>query len=863
MKLLVLDGNSILNRAFYGIKLLSTKSGDFTNGIYGFLTMFHKVLEETRPDAVAIAFDRRAPTFRHKRYAGYKANRKGMPPELAQQLPVLQELLINLGYRLVSLDGWEADDILGTLATACEQRGDTCLIATGDRDSLQLVSAATTVRFAATKFGQPQVTLYDEAKILEEYGVTPRQMIDLKAIQGDASDCIPGVAGIGPKGAGELIRKYGSVQYVYEHLDELDIKPGIRDKLEKSRENAFLSYELGTIRRDAPIDLEPAHYIKTAGDPQKAAAAMVKLELFSLIEKFGLSGMSLPTEDQAAPAECPLVRELDDGAPMLPRLEDQGEAVFFAAWEADGTLRSLTFAHKGELWRVRPDEDFLRAFFQNCQIKKITHDVKPLHRLALRLDCKVESVALDTVLAAYLLNPSASGYEVPRLAAEYGVALPDFGGQELPETQDLLCAAAMPGLCQSLSRAIDENNQRELLETIEIPLAWVLAQMEHVGFYVDRDSIERYGQEMERQVKELHDSIIEQVGYEFNINSPKQLGEALFEKLGLPHGKKTKSGWSTNADVLEELRYLNPVVDQVLRYRTVAKLKSTYCDGLLKVIGPDGRIHSSFNQTETRTGRISSTEPNLQNIPVRTAIGRELRKFFAAEHGVLVDADYSQIELRVLAHVANDAAMKEDFLEGRDIHRSTAARVFGMPQEMVTGEMRSRAKAVNFGIVYGIGAFSLSKDIGVSRKEADDYIKEYLRNYSGVDAYMKRVTEEAREKGYVETIFGRRRYLPELKSTNFNMRAFGERVARNMPIQGAAADIIKIAMIRVSERLERENLRARLILQVHDELIVECPEEEADQVQKLLTEEMERAVDLSVPMVADAHAGKTWYDAKG
>ena len=855
MKLLVLDGNSILNRAFYGIKLLTTKSGDYTNGIYGFLTMLNKLLEETSPQGVAIAFDRKAPTFRHKAYAGYKANRKGMPEELAQQLPVLQELLTALGYRIVSCEGWEADDILGTLAAACEAAGDSCTIATGDRDSLQLVSPQTTVRLATTKFGQPQVTVYDEAKLREEYGVSPRQMIDLKAIQGDSSDCIPGVAGIGPKGAGELIQKYGSVQYVYDHLEELDIKPAMKAKLEKSRDNAFLSYDLGTIRRDAPIDTDLSHYVKGEGEPQKAAGIMVKLELFSLLEKFGLS-RNQPAQENAPAGERPPVEEYEDGAPLLPQLEDEGQAYFYAQWEG-GELASLVFFHGGKLHRVKPDDAFLRAFFKNDRIKKYTHDSKPLQRKALTLGCKMENVEMDTALAGYLLNPSASGYGVDRLAAEYGVALPDF------EASELSAGAAMPGLCQALSKAIAENGQQELLTTIEIPLSFVLAQMEHVGFYVDKESIRAYGEELDVQVKELHDSIIDQVGYEFNINSPKQLGEALFGKLGLPHGKKTKSGWSTNADVLEELRYLHPVVDQVLRYRTVAKLKSTYCDGLLKVIGPDGRIHSSFNQTETRTGRISSTEPNLQNIPVRTPIGRELRKFFAAETGLLVDADYSQIELRVLAHVADDKAMQEDFREGRDIHSSTAARVFGMPQEMVTSEMRSKAKAVNFGIVYGIGAFSLSKDIGVSRKEADDYIKEYLRNYSGVDAYMKRVVEEAKEKGYVETLFGRRRYLPELKSGNFNMRAFGERVARNMPIQGTAADIIKIAMIRVSRRLEREGLKARLILQVHDELIVECPPEEEGQVKELLTQEMEGAVNLSVPMLAEAGCGRTWYDAKG
>ncbi|WP_322169290.1 DNA polymerase I [Acutalibacter caecimuris] len=864
MKLLVLDGNSILNRAFYGIKLLSTKSGEFTNGIYGFLTMLKKIQEETEPEAVAIAFDRRAPTFRHKQYAGYKANRKGMPEELAQQLPVLQGLLGDLGYRTVTCEGWEADDILGTLAAACEGKGGTCVIATGDRDSLQLVSPSTTVRLATTKFGQPQVTVYDEAKILEEYGVSPRQMIDLKAIQGDASDCIPGVAGIGPKGAGELVKQYGSLEEVYAHLDDPAMKPALRKKLEASRDNAFLSYDLGTIRRDAPIDTDLDSYALAQGDPQRAGATMVRLELFSLIEKFGLTAAPLAEEGVPA-AGRPELMELADGAPMLPRLEDAGEAYFYCQWGKDGGLEEMVFAHKDILWKVRPDEAFLRALLPNPLIRKYTHDTKRLHRLALSLGCRMEQVAMDTALAGYLLNPSATGYDVDRLAAEYRVSLPDF------EEPALNAAAALPELCGALGKAIDGNNQRELLDTIEIPLSFVLAQMEHLGFYVDRESIEEYGRQMEKEVERLHDSIIAQVGREFNINSPKQLGEVLFDKekgLGLPHGKKTKTGWSTNVDVLEDLRTEAPVVDDILQYRTVAKLKSTYCDGLLKVIGQDGRIHSNFNQTETRTGRISSTEPNLQNIPVRTPIGRELRKFFAAENRdgqeyVLVDADYSQIELRVLAHVAGDTAMREDFLAGHDIHASTAARVFGLPQDMVTPQMRSRAKAVNFGIVYGIGAFSLSKDIGVTRKEADAYIKEYLRNYAGVDSYMQNVAAQAKEQGYVETIFGRRRYLPELKSSNFNMRSFGERVARNMPIQGAAADIIKIAMIRVSRRLEQEGLQARMILQVHDELIVECPVEEQEQVKALLAEEMEQAVELSVPMVAEAAAGKTWYDAKG
>lgn len=853
MKLLVLDGNSIVNRAFYGIKLLTTKQGDFTNAIYGFLTMLKKLQDETEPDAVAIAFDMRAPTFRHKEYAGYKATRKGMPPELAQQMPVLQELLRDMGYQTVMCEGWEADDILGTLALSCEQRGDTCMIATGDRDSLQLVSDKTAVRLASTKFGQPQVTVYDTEKIQEEYGVTPKQLIDIKAIQGDSSDNIPGVAGIGPKGAGDLIQRFGSLQNVYDNLDSPDIKPAMKNKLEASRDNAFLSYSLGMIHTDAPVETETAHYVKDVGTPDKAAGTMVRLELFSLLDKFGYDGESTIKADPAAPMK---VTRCSDGAAVLARTGDDGKAFFYCDFDA-GVLQHMIFAFDGEIVSVEPDEAFLKAFFKSRNIEKHTHDVKRLHRESLRrFGAAVENVRFDTILAAYLLNPSASEYDVLRLSAEYAVPVPDM--ENVPEK----CAAVMPELCAKLQSSIDENSQHELLLDIELPLAAVLAEMEHLGFYVDAEATRQYGLRLQEQSDLLKSSILEQVGYEFNINSPKQLGEALFGKLGLPHGKKTKSGWSTNADVLEDLRYLHPVVDEILKYRTLTKLKSTYCDGLVKVIAEDGRIHSNFNQTETRTGRISSTEPNMQNIPVRTSIGREFRKFFSAESGVLVDADYSQIELRVLAHVANDSAMIEDFKEGRDIHTSTAARVFGLPLEMVTPEMRSKAKAVNFGIVYGIGAFSLSKDIGVTRKEADDYIKEYLRNYSGVDAYMTHEVEKAKEQGYVETIFGRRRYLPELKSSNFNMRSFGERVARNMPIQGAAADIIKIAMIGVSRRLKKEGMEAKLILQVHDELIVECPESEAKKAAQLLKEEMENAVQLSVPMLADAGYGKTWYEAK-
>ena len=692
-------------------------------------------------------------------------------------------------------------------------------------------------------------------------------MVDIKAIQGDSSDNIPGVSGIGPKGAGELIQKYGSLSYIYEHLDELDIKPGMRKKLETGKESAFLSYELGTIRRDAPIDTNPEHYLPKPGDKAAAARLMAKLELFSLLKKLELEEESLSgtAEEETTELSLPEVREYEDGASLLPLLEEQKRADFVPLYGEDKSIQFVLLNYKNTIYKIHTDAAFLRALCKNPLIRKNLHDSKPffaalekLPSTALEMGIPWEGSGMDTMLAAYLLNPSASGYSILRLAQEYQLPVPALEDEKCRE------AAVLPALSDRLTRAIDENDQRSLLETMEMPLARVLAHMEDVGFAVDTEGIRAFGITLQMEINEVQAQIIEEVGYEFNINSPKQLGEALFVKLGLPHGKKTKTGYSTNVDVLEKLRYDHPVVERVLRYRTLTKLKSTYCDGLLKVIGEDGRIHSSFNQTETRTGRISSTEPNLQNIPVRTELGRELRRFFTARPGwVLVDADYSQIELRVLAHVANDKNMIDAFLNGEDIHRATAAQVFHMPPEMVTPLMRSRAKAVNFGIVYGIGAFSLSQDIGVSRKEASDYINAYLEHYSGVRDYMERVVAEAKDKGYSETIFGRRRYLPELSSSNHNMRAFGERVARNMPIQGAAADIIKLAMIRVENRLEKENLRARLILQVHDELIVEAPEEEAQQVATLLKEEMENAVQLSVPMVADANIGKTWYDAKG
>ena len=844
MKLLVVDGNSILNRAFYGIRPLTTKDGQFTNAIYGFLTMLLKIQEDVTPDAVAIAFDLKAPTFRHKAYDGYKANRKGMPEELHQQLQPLKDLLTLLGYKLVTKEGYEADDILGTLSHSCAEKGDECVLATGDRDSLQLVNDKVTVRLASTKGGKANAILYDKDKIMEDYGVTPRQLIEIKAIQGDSSDCIPGVPGIGPKGAGELIQKYGNLDYIYENIDSLDIKPGMRKKLAENKESAYMSRMLGEIKLDIPIDTNIDSYLVNCTDPEGASRMMARLELFSLIDKFHLKETEVKT---------PVVQKRDYIYTESDTVDIKDKVYIYSNNGGKANIEYLYVVEGDKITKTTDIDSVLKS-----SAEKYVYSSKELFAYADKKGFEIENLVFDITLASYLLSPSSSSYDITMLNGEYDVDV--YQGED-----ELLCnIAPMEDLCKVLQEKIKECNQSDLLTNIEIPLARVLSRMENIGFAVDKEGIKSFGESLTKQINELKQEIYESVGKEFNINSPKQLGVALFEDLGLPCKKKTKSGYSTSADVLEELRNEHPVVGMVLNYRTLSKLNSTYCEGLLKVIGEDGRIHSSFNQTETRTGRISSTDPNLQNIPVRTELGREMRKFFNARNGwMLVDADYSQIELRVLADISKDENMVNAFIENQDIHAITASQVFDMPLDYVTSQMRSKAKAVNFGIVYGIGAYSLAKDIGVSNKEAKNYIDSYLRHYSGIDRYMKEVVEKAKETGYVETTFGRRRYLPELTASNGMTRAFGERVARNAPIQGTAADIIKIAMIKVDKRLTKENLEARLILQVHDELIVECPAHETMVVAMILQEEMEKAVKLSVPLVADSAVGENWFEAKG
>lgn len=872
MKLLVIDGNSILNRAFYGIKALATKDGRFTNGIYGFLSILTKLKEMCAPDGVAVAFDLKAPTFRHEMYAQYKAGRHKMPDELAQQMQPLKELLNLLGCKTLEAEGWEADDILGTLAQCCRRSGDECFIATGDRDSLQLAHGGVKVLLASTKAGQPVTTVYDEDKLLEEYGVSAAGMIQVKALMGDSSDNIPGVTGVGQKTAFDLIQRFHTLDEIYAGIDSIDIKKGVREKLIRDREQAYLSLELGTIRTDAPVSCNVNDYVQTAGDPQKAAAMLISLEMFRMIDKLGLQNVkpAAAVQETSAPlAKRKLTFTVCENAHELFSRLENGRAYFCPSVQ-DGEAGDLWFACGDAVTVLKSGNGgypaFVKRFFEDGMIEKYTHNVKPLYRKAEQMGIRLENVKMDTMLAGYLLNPSASSYEAARLMSEYGVDRAEYKDEN---EEDGICetvetVASMEALCEKMAALIAENGQEMLLHEVEIPLSRVLARMEHEGFLADADGITAFSKKLQGRIDEITGEIFGYVGYEFNLNSPKQLGEALFVKLALPAKKKTKSGYSTNADVLESLEKEHPVIPLILEYRTLAKLKSTYCDGLLKVIGPDGRIHTSFNQVETRTGRISSTEPNLQNIPVRSELGREMRKFFVAKAGcVLVDADYSQIELRVLADLADDINMIEAFNNGDDIHSITASQVFNLPMDMVTSTMRSRAKAVNFGIVYGIGAFSLAKDINVPVYEAKSYINGYLEHYVGVKNYMDKIIASAKACGYSQTLFGRRRYLPELAASNAVTRAFGERVARNMPIQGTAADIIKIAMVKVDQRLSDEKMASKLILQVHDELIVEATVQEAQKVLDIVTQEMENACKMKVKLRADGNIGKTWYDAKG
>lgn len=849
MKLMILDGNSIINRAFYGIRMLNASDGTPTNAVYGFLSTFRRVFDLTQPQAVCVAFDVHAPTFRHEQYALYKAQRKPMPEELAVQMPLLKQTLDYMGVRRLELAGWEADDLLGTVARRCEAAGWTCDVVTGDKDSLQLITDSTHVFNVKTRMGQTDTIEYTPERFREEYGFDPIRMIDLKALMGDSSDNIPGVPGIGEKTAKDLLVRFGTVADIYRDLDALDIKPGVRKKLTEGRESAQLSFDLATIRTDAPIDFALESAVWDHDYQPELYDWFRRLNFTSLSEKWGLQpadgagapSSALPTVDVADSAALRALEQAVTAAPCVAVLAPDGLDTLTLC---DGkACYALSWAQLGDDYNA-----FLRLLF-SARVRKAGHNIKDLMRALLDEGLPTDGFVFDTALAAYLLDATAGSYDLPRLAQTYL-------GEELPDVQSVW--ALQPVLQEKL----DAQAMLPLYTDVELPLCPVLARMEQAGFLVDRKALYDFGERLTSSIEQLQQSIWTLAGEPFNIQSPKQLGNVLFERLMLPAGKKTKTGWSTNAAVLDKLRGKHPIIEQILDYRTLTKLKSTYADGLLKEISADGRIHTNFQMTVTATGRLSSTEPNLQNIPVRRELGAQIRKMFVASPGkVLVDADYSQIELRLLAHIANDETMIAAFRSGEDIHAVTASQVFGVPLAEVTPLQRSHAKAVNFGIVYGISAFSLAQDIGVFQNEAKAYMDSYFAKYHGVREYMTRVVEQAKADGYVTTLFGRRRDLPELKSSNFNLRSFGERVALNMPIQGTAADIIKAAMVRVDARMRAEHLQARLLLQVHDELIVECPAEEAETVKTILVDEMEHVVDYRVPLLVDAKIGASWAEA--
>lgn len=885
MKLMVLDGNSIVNRAFYGVRtMLKTRDGLYTNAIFGFLNILTKLMDEEKPEAVCVTFDMHAPTFRHKAYDEYKAGRHAMPEELRMQIPVLKEVLDCMNIPRYEQEGYEADDLIGTISRRCEADGWDCVIVTGDKDSLQLITDQTTVKLVTSSMGNTKTRDMTPASFMEEYGFEPIHMIDLKALMGDASDHLIGVPGVGEKTAMDLIRKYRTVDAIYEKMPEVDAKPGVIKKLEAGEQSARETYWLATIVTDVPeFSFVPQENMRK--EPQQELYDLfLRLEFTKLIEKFGLKPAEATVETAKKTEYTVTVEQITTEMQAQVLLEGCKKASHVALLALPDLSAVFVDYETGEdtavsaeLFFQRYEGDWnglLRSLFSE-DIKKVSHNVKDLMRTLLENHLPAEGFVFDTALAAYLLDATAGSYDLERLAVTYcGYEVPKalyldpdafsmLGDSVQASTAFHIHVSTVDALYDALLPRIEEQKMRQLYDEIEMPLCRVLAEMELTGCRVDGAELRAFGEEMAKRIAEKEAAIYEMAGEKFNINSPKQLGEILFEKMGIPPVKKTKTGYSTNAEVLEKLRYLYPIVDDILAYRQYAKLKSTYAEGLLKEIRQDGRIHTNFQMTVTATGRLSSTEPNLQNIPTRTELGSELRRMFVPAEGcVLVDADYSQIELRLLAHISGDEAMRDAFLSGEDIHATTAAYVFNVPVEQVSANMRRSAKAVNFGIVYGISAFSLSKDIGVSVAEAKNYMDNYFEKYSGVKEYMEQVVERAKECGYVETLYHRRRALPELRSSNFNMRAFGERVALNMPIQGTAADIMKLAMVRVWKRLKKERPEARLVLQIHDELIVECPQEYREEVETILQEEMVQVAALKVPLIAEAHSGKNWLDAK-
>lgn len=876
-KFLIIDANSIINRAFYGIRLLTTKDGTYTNAVYGFLTILFRYTKEIQPDYIAAAFDLKAPTFRHKMFDGYKATRKPMPEELVPQIPLMKEVLSAMNIMILEKEGFEADDIIGTVSLKCEKLGYECDVLTGDKDDLQLASADSKIYLVTTRMGNTQTEIFDADKVLEKYGVTPAEFIDVKALMGDTSDNIPGVKGIGEKGALGLIQNYHNLEGVYENIANGKITKSLKTKLEEGRDSAYLSRTLATIDRAVPLELQLEDALVKPYRTEKLTELFTRLEFKRFLKEIPQISSNVQnatlTKQKFTDGEYIEVKNVQELQEHLPRtgevsfLLDEEQGIVCFSPDAKRCFKVVFTKEMLSQWK---------DFFESTEVNKYTHGLRDTIVFLNRFGIRPKNVCFDTAIAAYLLEPARKNYDLSDLCYDFlGVSLGEGESGNVQLSLDMMGENSIPllqrktlmlrELAQYEQEELERLDELSLFRDIEMPLVEVLASLQTEGFRVDKEKLKEFGQSLTDSISVLTESIYQHAGGEFNINSPKQLGTVLFETLGLPVVKKTKSGYSTNADVLEKLKNKHPIVEMIMEYRHLSKLKSTYVDGLMSEICPaTGKIHSSFHQTVTVTGRISSTEPNLQNIPVRTQLGREMRKMFIAEdeNHILVDADYSQIELRVLAHISGDEHMIEAFRCGFDIHASTAAKIFGVTQENVTAEMRSAAKAINFGLVYGMGEFSLAQDLKISLKSAKEYMNDYLGSYPKVQQYMKDTVEFAKKHGYVATIFGRRREIPEITSKNFQLRAFGERVAMNTPIQGSAADIIKLAMVDVYKSLEEQKLRSKLILQVHDELIVETHKDEVEQVKELLRDKMEHVCELAAPLKVDMNVGRSWYDTK-
>ena len=901
-KIVLIDGNSILNRAFYGImgnKMLTTPDGKYTNAVYGFLAILFKVLEDIEPEYLMVTFDLKAPTARHKLYDGYKATRKGMPNELAEQMPILKDILKSMNIKVIEKEGYEADDVLGTMAKRAEKDGFDVTIVSGDRDTFQLTSNRVKVRIPHTKMGKTETETFGREEVLKKYGVTPKQLIEVKGLQGDTSDNIPGVPGIGEKTALELVKKYKTIDGIYEAIEkgEDDLKPKAKERLLENKELAMLSRTLGTINLEVPIEENLEEFKIKDWNKEEVFSKFKELNFNRFIDRFNLKSEEGPKQNLAELFEIKTLNTQNEIKDLLEKI--QNKLVFMLGTEKveqenliiKKQIKSIYIYIDNTVYEIKfnTNEEFISYFktiFENENIQKYSYRLNETYVLLMQNGIYLKEIKFDTEIAAYLLNPSNGKYKLDELANQYlSIDIPEYlefvGAKQQKETQMTLFSQdemnvdfekyqnaiymyTIAKLAEIMNKKLEEINSLKLFENIEMPLIKVLAEMQYEGIYVDKQELVSFGVKLKEDIEVIKQEIYKLAGEEFNINSTLQLGNILFEKLKLPVYKKTKKGYSTDVDILEKLKPEHPIIEKILEYRGFMKLNSTYIEGLIVYINEyTHKIHSYFHQTITATGRISSTEPNLQNIPTRAEQGKQIKKAFKAQEGnIFIDADYSQIELRILAHISNDTNMREAFLNEEDIHKQVASKVFNVPLEEVTKEQRTAAKAVNFGIVYGISGFGLAEQLGISRKKAEQYIEQYLEKYKGVKEFMDRIVEKAKEQGYVETLFHRRRYIPELSSNNYMVRQFGARAAMNTPIQGTAADIMKIAMIEVNKKLEEEKLNAKLILQIHDELLIECKIEEKEEVKKILKESMENAVKLSIPLEVEVSEASNWYDVK-